>query len=241
MAKSNIRFLILLDTHDSVFPSRLPPADVVVHCGDLTMIAEIKLVIPGNHDVSLGPMWWANNADEDDDLEEPKKATDLFDQSGVNLLSEGYHSFTLKNGRSFTLYASPYTSEFNGYAFFVTHGPRPICKEVDILVTHGPPQAPCEDYRLVLDGKGAHCGCPKLWKAVQRIRPQIHCFGYLHEGYGSQVVEWRANEGQTTADPVIKEGNIMMVPERDARKTLLVNAAIMNHHGKNNRPWLVDY
>ncbi|KXH30718.1 hypothetical protein CNYM01_09348 [Colletotrichum nymphaeae SA-01] len=278
MTKSNIRFLILSDTHDSAFPSELPPADVVIHCGDLTMIggmsnykaaikslsecdAELKLVIPGNHDVSLDPTWWTNNADEDDDLEEPKKAIDLFTQSGVNLLSEGYHSFTLKDGRSFTLYASPYTPEFNGYAFSyganedrfnpaettfsdlgkAVRGPKPISSEVDILITHGPPQVSGEEYRLDLDGKGAHCGCPKLWKAVQRIRPRLHCFGHLHEGYGSQVVEWHANGTQSIADSVIKEGNIIMAPEKEARKTLLINAAIMDHHGENNKPWFVDY
>ncbi|EXF74004.1 hypothetical protein CFIO01_05830 [Colletotrichum fioriniae PJ7] len=279
MAPSDIRFLVLSDTHDSAFPSELPPADVVLHCGDLTMIggmsnykaaikslsscdAQLKLVIPGNHDVSLDPTWWANNANEGDDLKEPKKAIDLFNQSGVNLLSEGYHSFTLKDGRSFTLYASPYTPEFNGYAFSygphedrfnpaettlsdlgknVVRGPKPLSSEVDILITHGPPQVPCEDYRLDLDGKGVNCGCSKLWQAVQRIRPRIHCFGHLHEGYGSQVIEWRTNGTQTVADPVIKEGNIIKAPEREARKTLLVNAAVMNHHGPNNKPWLVDY
>ena len=59
-------FLILSDTHDDALPdpSSLPKADVVLHCGDLTMIgglsnykkaianinaldAELKLVIAG--------------------------------------------------------------------------------------------------------------------------------------------------------------------------------------------------
>jgi predicted phosphodiesterase len=68
-------FLILSDTHDDAFPdpASLPPhkIDVVLHCGDLTMIgglsnykraianikaidAELKLVIAGNH-ISANP------------------------------------------------------------------------------------------------------------------------------------------------------------------------------------------
>ena len=69
-------FLILSDTHDDAFPdpASLPSSrvDVVLHCGDLTMIgglsnykeaianlkaidAELKLVIAGNH-VSATPI-----------------------------------------------------------------------------------------------------------------------------------------------------------------------------------------
>ena len=75
------RFLIISDTHsaspeqnigkdDIAFRPPLPEADVLLHCGDLTMLghlheyektlnmlenidADLKLVIAGNHDISL--------------------------------------------------------------------------------------------------------------------------------------------------------------------------------------------
>lgn len=75
------RFLVISDTHSSspeenasnddiAFRPPLPKADVLLHCGDLTMVgllneyektldmlesidAELKLVIAGNHDISL--------------------------------------------------------------------------------------------------------------------------------------------------------------------------------------------
>ncbi len=75
------RFLIISDTHaarplpaegneDLAFRAPLPKADVLLHCGDLTMVgllheyettmallegidADLKLVIAGNHDISL--------------------------------------------------------------------------------------------------------------------------------------------------------------------------------------------
>lgn len=75
------RFLVISDTHsaspdqnagenDIAFRPPLPKADVLIHCGDLTMMgliheyektldmlesidADLKLVIAGNHDISL--------------------------------------------------------------------------------------------------------------------------------------------------------------------------------------------
>src|SRR5690348_10884887 len=80
------RFLILSDTHaalptspTSPFRSPLPDADVLIHCGDLTMngsvaqhatavtllssvSAPLKIVIPGNHDVTLDRAYYADFA-----------------------------------------------------------------------------------------------------------------------------------------------------------------------------------
>lgn len=65
------KLLVLSDTHDQHDNiGELPPVDVIIHCGDLTQIgglsnyrraiqylsrsnAELKLVIAGNHDISL--------------------------------------------------------------------------------------------------------------------------------------------------------------------------------------------
>jgi hypothetical protein len=50
----------------------------------------------------------------------------------------------------------------------------------DVLITHGPPLG-------ILDrGSGADGpqGCPQLLAAVRRIKPRIHVFGHVHQGYG---------------------------------------------------------
>ena len=82
------RFLVLSDTHDIDFtagtsqPLQLPTpkADVLLHCGDLTQVggvasfkralkmlgsidAELKLVIPGNHDLELDKTFWTSQHD----------------------------------------------------------------------------------------------------------------------------------------------------------------------------------
>ena len=127
------RFLIMSDTHnrppfpatDTCHPYRhpLPAADVLLHCGDLTMRgglseyqstlrmlssinAELKLVIAGNHDRSLDEEYWkyerdSRGEDEGDYVEaiEMWKGTEAM-EAGVTYLEEGVHEFVLKSGAS---------------------------------------------------------------------------------------------------------------------------------------------
>ncbi|GAB7337279.1 hypothetical protein MBLNU457_g2645t1 [Dothideomycetes sp. NU457] len=154
------RVLVLSDTHSAELVSRteeggeawrafkepLPAADVVLHCGDMTMRggmneynktldmlakidAPVKIVIAGNHDRTLDKDWLKENPKNLDlSLEERKaiwkEATDFwFDkngrakQEGVTMLEEGVHTINLKNGASLKLYATPYQPEFCNWAF----------------------------------------------------------------------------------------------------------------------------
>lgn len=134
----SVRFCVISDTHNKFSTSELPEMDVLLHCGDLTQIggllnyrkalqsmdavpAELKLVIAGNHNVTLDKEWWSDNLVEgEDDLSEPELALKFFENAkarGIHYLEEGTDTFTLKSGAHFTVYASPYTPEFNGYAF----------------------------------------------------------------------------------------------------------------------------
>lgn len=142
------RFLIISDTHssdptqndenDAPFRPPLPKADVLLHCGDLTMIgqlneyertldmlenidADLKLVIAGNHDISLDEMYYrrmgAYMQGKRYDADMPRKARELWtgpraQKAGVTYLEEGTHCFTLKNGARLGVYASPYQPEF---------------------------------------------------------------------------------------------------------------------------------
>ncbi|KAM3536431.1 hypothetical protein MY4038_000266 [Beauveria bassiana] len=285
-----IRFLVLSDTHDNAFPdlASLPAVDVVIHCGDLTMIggmsnyrraleflaacpAEVKLVIPGNHDVSLDAKWWEENLDSDDEQDEPVRAralctSDDYTRRGVRLLDEGGHKVTLQDGRAFTVYASQYTPGFGGYAFGYDpdedrfNGEKRIPEEIDIVMTHGPPQLPSlaspvgtsgPAYRLDLggehdnsDGKKQHLGCSRLWEAIARVRPKMHCFGHIHEGYGVQRATFYTNTTMvavTDVDAAEREDLLYISAAVGDGTTLLINASIMTHGEEdNNKPWLVD-
>jgi Icc-related predicted phosphoesterase len=150
------RICIISDTHSATpFPADLkhrayryplPKADVLIHAGDLTfqgelaehekMVevlkgadAELKIVIGGNHDISLDSVYISNlpgikGADRRPYLrryniytaEEMALIKDLYCgdealQHGIRYLEEGVQTFTLRNGAKFTIYSSPWTPE----------------------------------------------------------------------------------------------------------------------------------
>ena len=51
-------------------------------------------------------------------------------------------------------------------------------------MTHGPPLGIC-DQNLAKQ----QAGCPKLLDTVKRVKPQVHMFGHIHEGYGTRTTE----------------------------------------------------
>lgn len=149
----------LRDEHERLpFSLPLPSADLLIHCGDLTytgkiheyensldMIkqidAPVKLVIAGNHDMSLdknfvydhvgrsGAMgaWRRIN---DNNMAEAtwKEARDLWTapdaqakRQGVTFLDEGTHQIDLPNGARVNVYASPYTPSFCDWGFAYEH------------------------------------------------------------------------------------------------------------------------
>jgi len=91
--------------------------------------APIKLVIPGNHDISLDRDYISKHRERDEYTEEQadsqrKQTRDFWTATdgkakmeGVTFLDEGTHHVDLHNGASCTVYASPYTPEFCDWCF----------------------------------------------------------------------------------------------------------------------------
>ncbi|KAL8380744.1 hypothetical protein RB595_005159 [Gaeumannomyces hyphopodioides] len=215
------RFLIISDTHGLDLPEESCPeerVDVAIHCGDMTdssrieeyhtalrllqqVDAPLKLVIPGNHDVSTDERAMRRLVQEafpplDLDLavKECSEVRALMTgehatEHGIHFLEEGTHKFALANGAALTVYASPYTPAFGNGAFQFEPGSGhnfAIPQDVDLVMTHGPP-------RGILDrvpGSGS-VGCRQLFEAVERARPRLHCFGHIHVGWGAKFVAWR--------------------------------------------------
>lgn len=262
-AMPSIRTLIISDTHDT-WPYSLsdpaPSVDVFIHCGDLTQYgglpsftramaaiaqvdAELKLVIAGNHDVDLDPIWVAQFTEDQDDVADGAKCREVMSAQqarGVYYLEEGTHEFVLRDGRRFTIYATPYTPRFGDFAFGYggeedrfNYGPGQIPVGVDIVISHGPPALPgFAGYTLDISRRGEHCGCDKLGKALKRVRPKVCCFGHIHEGRGVAEVNWC--EG--ALNKVMGDAESVVRFHEEGDRTLLVNAAVLG----DRTGWLVD-
>ena len=85
-------------------------------------------------------------------------------------------------------YGSPWQPWFYDWAFNAQRGPEikkywdRIPQDTDVLVTHGPPKGHGDltAYRY----GNERVGCEELSIAVQVIRPKVHIFGHIHNGYG---------------------------------------------------------
>ncbi|KAI6791525.1 Metallo-dependent phosphatase [Hortaea werneckii] len=167
--------------------------------------APLKLVIAGNHDFTLDVPAFkrklsAINPPLDDALVKREygtfgEARALFESeeakaAGVHLLDEGTHTFQLANGSTLTVFASPYTCSLSadwGFQYRPDEEHEwPLQPGTDIAITHSPPHGVLDRTD---DGKKAMS--PRLFAAVASSRPQVHCFGHIHESWGAKKVHWR--------------------------------------------------
>jgi Icc-related predicted phosphoesterase len=271
------RVMVISDTHEhSLDGTNMPQVDVLLHTGDLTNFgelnalrdcvkmlgtidAELKLVIAGNHDISLDPTSRVENMSDEEYAKYHEAALEIMTgpsakAAGITYLQEGTYTFTLSNGATFKVYASPYTAGSGGWAFpYETFQDRfndaeqtnqtsiatnSIPSGVDIVMTHGPPHS-------ILDQvDGQNLGCPNLLRAVSRTRPLMHCFGHIHEGHGANLVTWKPDgsvKNPSSATPLETEQineypYTNEWPIKSGQQTLMVNAAIMMNTSRGMKP-----
>lgn len=129
----------------------------------------VKILIAGNHD-------WLFE-------QEPALAESLI----TNAIYLRDSSVTV-GGLKF--YGSPWQPRFMHWAFNLSRGAEIkekwdlIPADTDVLITHGPPLGILDQVPRDLTDGYEHTGCEELLPAVQRIKPKLHVFGHIHEGYG---------------------------------------------------------
>lgn len=246
------RIIILSDTHNKkpfdssdtryAYRSPLPDAEVLLHAGDLTgsgklhehraqveMLtehsAELKVVIPGNHDITLDEQYYASHPWKHRPSQDIVAIRHMYTgpearKAGIVLMEEGIQSFELKNGVKFTLYASAYQPEFCDWAFAYGRdedrfnpssaaqmtlssapaNPIPSHPQIDIMLTHGPPFGVLDNVAGVSSRMKSSVGCHHLFRAVKRCKPRLHAFGHIHEGWGAQRMRWAPQEAAEIED-----------------------------------------
>lgn len=187
----NKKLVIISDTHtmhmgvENKF--NLPPADFLIHCGDITgrgteyTIREFlkwfndldqytyKIFIAGNHDILFETT--------------PTLIKEILNDypNIIYLEDNGIELEGLK------FWGTPVSKPFMDWAFnrpeekLKQHW-KAISDDIDVLITHSPP------YKIMdfaTHGSKEYTGSPSLYdEVVNRIKPQIHCFGHIHSEYG---------------------------------------------------------
>jgi len=179
-----MKFLALSDTHGKHrLLKNLPPADVIIHAGDISMEGAehsiqdflrwfskldyaYRIFIAGNHDRFF--------EDEPAGLIKKMVPENVIYLNDSGICIEGIN-----------IWGSPITPWFFDWAFNRQRGKeigkhwKLIPDNTDILITHGPP------YGILDAVPHGHVGCEALLKRVKAVKPRVHLFGHIHEAYGS--------------------------------------------------------
>lgn len=189
-----MRLVCLSDTHGYHEGLSIPDGDVLIHAGDFSMRAKHqdlqsfrkwfkalphkhKIFVPGNHDmICETDRYWAHR-----------------EFSGVTYLE--HNSVEIEGVRFF---GSPYTQAIydpSPWFFDYQSGPRSrelwdqIPEGTDVLITHGPPKGILDLVNEAHPGEMPNVGDINLLSRVMDVKPKVHIFGHIHEGYGSYIRE----------------------------------------------------
>lgn len=190
-----MRIVAISDTHGlqrNLANDAIPECDVLVHAGDITTKGEVRelyaiatwlkrqvakhiIIIAGNHDGCFQTQ--PQLAVESLVKEAPGRIIYLRDQ-GIVI-----------DGVKF--YGSPWQPAFCNWHFNLPrNGPAleacwaQIPDDTDVLITHGPPHGVLDQNLSTI-----HCGCEKLIARVQDVKPKVHIFGHIHNGYGQAKID----------------------------------------------------
>jgi Icc-related predicted phosphoesterase len=181
-----MRFVFASDTHFLHNNVIVPDGDVFVHCGDFTKTGTLeevaafglwlrklphthKIIITGNRD----------RAFRDDPLQARLALGD--GNNGIVYLQD--RRITIADIR---IYGAPWLPQFGHRPFDLSRTDlvqkwQEIPLDTDIVITHGPPQT-------ILDNvHGEAAGCADLLARIKIVKPQIHAFGHIHQGAGTQI------------------------------------------------------
>ncbi|HOD33276.1 MAG TPA: metallophosphatase domain-containing protein [Holophaga sp.] len=189
-----MRIVCLSDTHGFHDQIQVPEGDLLIHAGDLTTTGseeEVrtvaawldrlphrwKLVIAGNHDRFFE---WL-----------PEYAPAYLPAGVIYLQDSGVEIEGLR------FWGSPWQPWFCDWAFNL---PRRGAKlrekwnliplDTDVLITHGPPHGILDEVRGRMtawgpseEGSGP-LGCEELAIRLATVKPRLHVFGHIHDGFG---------------------------------------------------------
>ncbi|KAH8810232.1 Metallo-dependent phosphatase-like protein [Flagelloscypha sp. PMI_526] len=280
------RFVCLSDTHSKIPHGDVPGDEnsILLHSGDFTekcRVEEVrsfvewlsglphryKIIIAGNHDKALDPIWYEKNHERWHRTEhQPDDAVDIIEDlltgpgaqsAGIRYLQDSIFTFrSLDDSRDWVVYGSPWTPQFCSMGFnYRTQVPASeiinnFPTHVDILLTHGPPHG-------IFDRNHSprEVGCKELKNNLYELRPRLHVFGHIHEDHGAAIHDWskhptldlttyhnepmRNNEIPSYSSPseLTLQGEESADEDSTAASTVFVNAAMCSKPQFKLRQW----
>ena len=206
------RFVCISDTHNAL--PKLPLGDVLVHAGDLTnqgslselqkTVAwlekapfECKLVIAGNHDITLDSTFYTEYGSRfhNQEPQDMQQCINLLKRSSsITYLDHEPKTIHLTKPEgpqtTFKVFGSPYSPSRGLWAFgYAPEDADTLWEQIpldsDVVITHTPPKYHCDES----PSQGS-AGCEALRQALWRIRPRLAVCGHIHEARGAETVLW---------------------------------------------------
>jgi Icc-related predicted phosphoesterase len=176
-----MRIVLLSDTHGLHDQLAVPPGDLLIHAGDAGRRGTLEELRSFNEFLGRLPhphkIFVAGNRDYSFQRQ-PEESRAIL-TNAVYLQDEEISIGGIR------IYGSPWQPPFMDTAFNLPRG-EPLREKwalipdgIDILVTHTPPYGIGDRT-----SRGVPVGCEDLLAAVRRIKPRLHVFGHIHEGYG---------------------------------------------------------
>jgi len=212
---SRIRMVCISDLHGKCRTvEKLPAGDILIVAGDISDQGRpeevldfadwidqqdfpVKIVIAGNHDVSLDEKYYHRKGKDRFKLPkvDPQELVKKLKSVCCYLEDESARVFPLKDGSGgLRVWGTPWQPKYCDWAFNRPRGRRLARKweriptHSDLVVVHGPPLGRGDRTK-----SGQRAGCIDLLREIQeRVRPQLLVNGHIHEGYGV------CNDGVTT-------------------------------------------
>ncbi|KAH7362843.1 ser/Thr protein phosphatase family protein [Plectosphaerella cucumerina] len=225
------RFVLVSDTHNAT--PHLPRGDVLIHAGDITNRGtqkelsrsiqwlekadfEAKIVIAGNHDVTLDADFYARqghalHAQQSQDPQACKAL--LTSSSSLIYLEHSSQQIKLTSPQgprtTFTIFGSPFSPRDPAHdpSFGAFTYPAPPLHDLSPSTTRSPSDLPSLWDAIPLDADvvvthtpaRTHLdeapsrrakGCEALRRALWRVRPRLAVCGHVHEARGVERVTW---------------------------------------------------
>lgn len=190
-----MKITVLSDTHTlhKQTTSFLNGGDLLIHAGDYSNVGykheihqfgkwfneikgyDKKIFINGNHEkyAETNPEFMKSVIEQYPNL--------------IYLQDHYFGIYDIETDKSVKIYGSPWQPEFYNWGYNLPKNGVElkekwdnIPKNIDILVTHGPPFGILD----TIQGEHENLGCELLRDRVKIIKPKIHVFGHIHTGYG---------------------------------------------------------